>query len=115
MGSALSGTLEINVSDDPDFLVFIPEVIVFVIEEFDFDTGGLTFGTAFAGDLEIGALAALNTDGLLEVTVQSVFGDFFVGDSTLTVVTADVPTPETLGLLGLGLLSLAFARRARAS
>lgn len=112
LGTAASATLEVSVFDDRDgfFEFFVPEVIVFVVEAFDFDTGGLTFGTAFLGDLEVLALGELNSDGFLDVRVRSVLGDFYVGDSTLTVYTA-VPEPGALALLGLGLLGVGFARR----
>lgn len=113
LGSALSGTLSIDIWDDRDRWPesWVPESILFVIEEFDFDTGGFTFGSNFFGDVEVNALAALNADGLLEVTVASVLGDFYVGDSVLTVET---PTPSALLLMSLGLLGLGVVRKVKA-
>lgn len=126
LGSAVSGTLEIALFDDnepdacePNPLPFGPseicipdiqEIVVFTVEAFDLDTGGFTFGSSFSGDLEVNALAALNADGMLDVTVSSVTGDFYVGNSTLKIVTSAVPEPGVIGLLALGLLGLRVAR-----
>ncbi|WP_207308812.1 PEP-CTERM sorting domain-containing protein [Marinobacter caseinilyticus] len=110
-GTAISGDLKVSIYDDYDpWYDFLPEVILFVIEEFDFDSGGISL-SSFYGALEVTALAAINADGMLDVTVKSILGDFYLGKSVLTVVTEEVPAPGTLALLGLGILGLAFQRR----
>ncbi len=110
-GSAISGSLQISIYDDArDRFDFLPEVVLVIVDSFDFDSGGLTFGN-FDNSLGIQALGSLNADGLLQVKVQSLIGDFRVGDSTLSVEVSEVPVPGTLGLLGAGLAALGLVRR----
>lgn len=66
------------------------------------------------------AWASLNADGLLDLTVNAIKGDFYLGHSILSVTGkagkyASVPEPGTLGLLGLTLIGLAAARKIKAS
>ena len=111
LGSAISGTLQIQIRDDAsDRFDFLPEVRIVIVDGFDFDTGGLTLGD-FNTTLGVRAVGSLNDDGKLDVTVQSILGDFRVGTSILTVETNDVPAPGTLGLLGVALAALGFVRR----
>ncbi|MEJ2407577.1 MAG: PEP-CTERM sorting domain-containing protein [Candidatus Thiodiazotropha sp.] len=107
-GTAVAGTLSVDIFDDRDIW---PEIVVFTVEAFDFDSGGFTFGSQFVGDLEVNALSAINSDGLLDVTVTSLLGDFYVGNSVLTVTTRSVPAPSVLLLLSLGLMGLGTIRR----
>ena len=110
-GSAISGSLQISIYDDArDRFDILPEVVLVIVDSFDFDSGGLTFGN-FDNSLGIQALGSLNADGLLQVKVQSLIGDFRVGTSTLSVEVSEVPVPGTLGLLGAGLAALGLVRR----
>lgn len=118
LGTAISGSLSINIYDDQDLL---GEGAVITVENFDFDTGGVWGAVVFsatpgwANNLGINALAALNEHGYLKVQINGI-GDFWVGNSTLTIETAEVPEPATLSLLALGLLGFAgISRRAQRS
>ncbi len=116
LGTAESASLAIEIYDDDACNwagcvdeKFFPEIMTVVIEKLDFDTGGITFGNFF-GELEIEALVALNSDGILNVKVKGL-GDFMMGDSTLSVITSSVPEPGTIGLLLMGMFGLGLARR----
>lgn len=116
LGNVTGGSLEVSVWDDSQHWFDGPEVILFQVDALDWDSGGITFGHSFSGDLEFGALAALNTNGFLDVSIKSLMGDFYVGNSVLTLYSAvtDVAEPSTLGLLALGLAALLFSRRPKA-
>ena len=108
LGSAVSATLAIDIWDDGGRWDF-GEIILVKVEEFDFDTGGVLFSaTSFYNDVEFNALGALNLDGMLDVSIKSLWGDFYVGDSTLTV---NVPEPGTMIILGLALVGFTASRR----
>lgn len=116
LGSAISANLEISISDDGGWFDGW-ETILVQVENFDFDTGGVLFSASnFINDLQVNALASLNADGILDVSITSVLGDFYVGNSILTVVTSDsasVPEPSMLVLFGAGLLGLGLAKKQR--
>lgn len=118
LGTAISGTLEIAISDDANFCddCLGRESITVIVDLLDGDTGQTGLSAAdWDADLEIIALAKVNADGKLDVEVKSIWGDFYVGKSVLTVITEDakVPAPAAFGLIGIGLLGAGFAGRRR--
>ena len=98
LGSALSATLSINIYDDANDFLNAGEGAVIVVENFDFDTGGVwgaVWGSAtpgWANGLGINAMASLNADGIVDVLITGL-GDFWVGQSMLTVETAEAAVP----------------------
>lgn len=117
LGTAQSATLEIVVSDDDKCDLewwceeWIPLVVLVVVEDLDFDTGGLSYGT-FSSGLEMKAFAVLNETGTLSWKIAAV-NDFLLHSATVNVYgdNVSVPEPGTLGLLGAGLLGMGLIRR----
>jgi hypothetical protein len=105
--------LTIGLSDDGDrrsewAFINLPGLASDRIVEVDFND--ITMGSSFAG------LFSLNANGILNVTIQRLWGDFYLTDSTLAAdgQTPSVPIPAAVLLLGSGLIGLLGYRRVAA-
>jgi hypothetical protein len=112
LGTASSANLTIELSDDCDRCEFIKgEWATIIVGIIDFQDGAAFYNPVsdWSGSLGINSLAALNSTGLLDVEIWSIWGDFRIGDSTLEITA--VPEPGALLMLGMGLLGLGAAHR----
>jgi hypothetical protein len=114
LGTALSASLSIELSDDCDRCEFLKdEWATIIVGIIDFQDGALFYEPVsdWYGSLGINSMAALNSTGQLDVAVVSLWGDFRIGDATLEIVT--VPEPGALLMLSMGLVGLGAVRRSR--
>ncbi len=101
-----SGTLVLSLRDDSSSIWDGWEFA------FGWTEGGTwDFGEVNTGDYSYGVNVNYLTDGVFQVTLASVGGDFYIDKSVLTVNYNPVPEPTTMLLLGLGLLGVAGIRR----
>ena len=110
----------INLADDTRSWELLPELAFVDLPGALGDGFVSNFGVSGEefGGWSILGLLQLNTLGTLTVTISSILGDFNLTGSTLTAnghsfVTASVPEPGALGLLGIGLMGMAFSMRRR--
>jgi hypothetical protein len=109
-----SYSLSLNLYDNnqKDFEIAILDQPGILGDRAFFDLSGTQYG-----DWSLQGVLMLEDTGRLTVTISSWFGDFFLGDSTLTVKgdkgSTRVPEPGTLALFGAALLGFGMRRRFR--
>lgn len=107
--------LSVDLVDDHDrwwkFEKAIVDVPGIIGDRYFFDLSGSEYG-----GWSLAGWTQLNLYGQLTVTVDRYWGDFYLSGSSLVgygYSKVAVPEPGTLGLLGLGLVAVGFARRNR--
>ena len=109
---ATSYALSFNLYDDRDQDL---EIALFSQPGSLIDSSFFNLTGAESGGWTIAGLWQLDTSGHLTVAISSLLGDFYLGDSTLTVqgFKRSVPEPGTLALFGAALLGFGLIRRKR--
>ncbi len=105
----LNGTLTLDLRDDAGKWDFW-EIGFGWTESGEWDFGEVDTGS-YEYDINLSFLA----DGEFQVTLGSLFGDFYIDQSQLKVTYNPVPEPSTLLLIGLGILGLTGVSRRKKS
>jgi hypothetical protein len=111
IGVINSAALELQFTDDDDRSFWKKEFAFGFGEDGTWDFGEIDTGSEFY-DIGVNSLY----DGTYQVTVVSLWGDFYIDKSILTIDYDPVPTPEpaTMLLMGLGLTGIIAAHRRKA-
>jgi hypothetical protein len=125
LGTARSANLIIEFSDDASDLTFVSrELATIIVGVLDLQDDDLFYTpvTDWSRSLGVNSLVEMNAFGMLDVTIWSDFGDFYVGNSILEVTTAvipkastDISEPAAILILGMGLAGLGMVRQRKLS
>ncbi len=107
---ASSYALTFNLFDDQDWDL---ELAIFSQPGYLIDSAYFNLTGSESGGWSLAGLWQLDATGRLTVAISSLLGDFYLGDSTLTVqgTRNSVPEPGTLALFGAALLGFGLMRR----
>jgi hypothetical protein len=111
-----SYSLSFNLYDDKDAGMFgEPEIAIFSQPGHLIDTAFFNLSGSESGGWSLSGLWQIENCGRLSVAISALLGDFYLGDSTLTVkgTKNSVPEPGTLALFGAALLGFGLMRRKR--
>ena len=75
------------------------------------ESGEWDFGEVDDGERTYAVGLSVLSDGVFKVTIVSLYGDFYIDRSVLTIDYTAVPEPATLFLLGSSLVGMAVFRR----
>lgn len=107
--TAISGYLSIDFWDDGDKNKERIKIKIKKVQGKDI----IFKATDYIEQLSVQALVKINDFGKLDVKIVALKGDFYVGNSVLSIYTSDVPAPAILSILSIGLFGVGVAGRIR--